>query len=55
MVYENGNIPENAVYIVKIFKKQKDISPSVTQLGKLEYEYIGKRVKSVNVTIHRRL
>jgi len=55
VVYENENIPEKTEYIVKISKKQKDEPALANLLGKLEYEYVDKRKKGVNVVIHRRL
>ena len=55
LVYENEHIPEKAEYVVSVFKKRGNEPASVSPSGKLEYEYFGKRVKSVNVTIHRRL
>jgi hypothetical protein len=54
LVYENENIPERAEHIVKIFKKQEDKPILMNLLGKLEYEYIDRKEKSVNVIIYRR-
>lgn len=55
LVYENGNIPENAVYIVKISKKQKDRSTLANPLGKVEYKYVDKTKRGANVIIYRNL
>ena len=55
LVYENENIPEKAEYIVKMFKKQKDATSLVNPLGKLEYEFVNKAGKSINIAIYKRL
>ena len=55
LVYENENIHGKTEYIVRISKKQKDEPSLGNPSDKLEYEYVDKKEKSVNVTIHRRL
>lgn len=54
-VYKNGNIPANVVYTVKISKKQKDETAMTEPSGKLEYEYVDKRERGVDVIIYRNL
>ena len=53
--YENGNIPANAVYIVKIFKSKKNETPLAASAGKVEYEYIDEKKRGVDVIIYRNL
>ena len=55
LVYENGNIPANVVYTVRILKNQKDETALAEALGKVEYEYVNKRKRGVNVIIYRNL
>jgi hypothetical protein len=55
LVYENDNIPQKAEYIVKRFRKQKHPLSLVNPSGRLEYEYIDKRGKGINVAIYKRL
>ena len=55
LVHENENIPEKAEYIVKMFKKQKDEHSLENPLGKLEYEFVNKRRKSINISIYKQL
>ena len=53
--YENGNIPANAVYVVSISGNQKDEKALIKPLGKVEYKYVSKRKKGVNVIIYKNL
>lgn len=53
--YENGNIPANVVYTVRISRNQKDETALMESLGKVEYKYVSKRKRGVNVIIHRNL
>jgi len=55
LVYENGNIPEKAEYIVKVSKKQKDETALMESSGKVEYKYVNKKKRGVNVIIYRNL
>lgn len=55
LTYNNGNIPANAVYTVKIFKKGESKSALSGQLGRVEYEYADKREKEISVVIYKSL
>jgi hypothetical protein len=52
-VYEDQRVPENAEYCVKIFQKQKDQFPFTKPSGKVEYEYVDKTKRGMNVVIYR--
>jgi len=54
-VYENENIQEKADYIVKISKKQKDETPLMEPSGKVEYKYVNKNKRGIDVIIYRNL
>jgi len=54
-VYKNGNIPANAVYVVSISENQEDEKALIKPLGKVEYKYVSKRKKGVNVVIQKNL
>jgi 4-amino-4-deoxy-L-arabinose transferase-like glycosyltransferase len=54
-VYKNGNIPANALYVVSISENQKEEKALIEPLGKVEYKYVSKRKKGVNVIIYRNL
>jgi hypothetical protein len=43
LIYENGKIPTNVVYVVKIFGTKDDPALSLRESGKVEYEYIDKK------------
>jgi len=55
LVYENGNIPPSAVYIVKISKKENDKAALAKQSGKVEYQYIDKIKRGTSVIIYRNM
>lgn len=52
LVYENGNIPKKAEYIVKISKKGNDKTVSTKPFGKIKYEYVDKTKRGTNVIIY---
>lgn len=54
VVYKNGNIPANTVYVVKISEGQQDETVLMESLGKVEYKYVSKEKREVNVVIYRR-
>ncbi len=54
-VYKNGNIPANAVYVVRISEGQKDETALMESSCKVEYTYVSKRKKGVNIIIHKNL
>ena len=55
VVYENGNIPANAGYTVVIPENKKDDTVLTEPPGKVEYEYVSKSKRGVNVVIYRNL
>jgi len=55
VVYKHGNIPRNAVYVVRILKGQKDETVLVEPLGKVEYKYVSRGGKGADVVIYKRL
>jgi len=55
VVYENGNIPANAAYIVRISKNQKNETALMEPLDKVEYKYVNKKKRGVDVIIYRNL
>jgi len=55
LVYEDGNIFANVVYIVRISKNQKDGAALMEPLGKVEYEYVDKTTRGTNVIVHRNM
>jgi hypothetical protein len=52
-VYEDGNIPAGAVYIVKEIKAGSVWQTSTEDSDKVEYRYIGKRKKQLSVAIYK--
>jgi len=54
-VYKNGNIPSNAVYVVKISEGQKDETVLMESLDTVEYKYVSKEKSGVNVFIQKNL
>ncbi len=57
LIYNDANIPANAVYYVVETRPNKENNEAVSALksGKLEYEYVGKKNKQVSVAIYRKL
>lgn len=55
VLYENGEIPANAVYIVRISKDHKDEAALTKAFGKVEYEYVSKSKREANVIIYRNM
>lgn len=55
LVYENGNVPANVVYTVRILKKEKDETTLMETSGKVEYKYVNKKKRGVDVIIYRNL
>jgi len=55
LVYEDGNIPAGAEYVVKIFRKQEGEHPSAVPLDRLEYEYVDKSIRGTDVIIYQNL
>jgi hypothetical protein len=53
--YSDGQIPEQAQYIVKIIKKESNKTPLVSQLGKAEYEYADEKNDKISIAIYRKL
>lgn len=51
-VYDNGNIPANTVYTVIVPKQKKEKSSLMEPQGKIEYEYVNKGKKGVDVIIY---
>ncbi len=54
LYWKDGEIPEQAQYIVKILKKENDKTTLPEQLGKIEYRYADKRNKKISVAIYRK-
>jgi 4-amino-4-deoxy-L-arabinose transferase-like glycosyltransferase len=54
LYWKDGEIPEQAQYIVKIFKQKNDKTRLPEQLGKIEYKYADKRNDKVSVAIYRK-
>lgn len=55
LVYENENIPANAVYTVKISKNQEYKIDLMDSLVNVEYEYVAKSKRGFNVIIFKNL
>jgi len=55
LLYENGKVPENAVYIVKISKRRIGEAAIIGRSGKIEYEYVDERDGKTGVVIYRKL
>jgi len=55
LVYiEDGHIPANIVYTVMISKSQKGGTALMEPSGQVEYEYVDKTKRGVDVTIYRK-
>jgi len=52
LIYKNGKIPKNAVYVVEIFGR-KDNTASLQESAKTEYRYINKKDGKVRAVIYR--
>lgn len=53
LIYNNGKIPTNAVYVVKIFGRKDDPVLSPQESAKTEYRYINKKDGKVRAVIYR--
>ncbi len=53
LVYENGNIPANVVYTVRISKNREDKPVLMEPSGKVEYEYVAKSKRGFNAIIYK--
>lgn len=53
VIFENGDIPADAKYIVQISENNKDDGVLTEAFGKVEYEYISKSKKGINVIIYK--
>jgi hypothetical protein len=52
-VYEGECVPQKGEYCVKIFQNQKDQLTFTKPSGKVEYEYVDKTKRGMNVVIYR--
>jgi len=55
LVYENKNIPKKAEYIVKVSNKEKDETDLEKPSGEVEYKYVDKTKRGLNVIIYKNL
>jgi 4-amino-4-deoxy-L-arabinose transferase-like glycosyltransferase len=53
LIYDNGKIPQNAVYVVKIFGRKDDPALSPQEAGKVEYKYVDEKNGKTRAVIYR--
>jgi len=53
--YKDGNIPDDALYIVRISKQGNAEAAFTEQPGKMLYKYVGNTAKKVSIEIYENI